>query len=55
MFFFQILHSYNIDRANTENRKTVLFCQNGQHFGNSTLFDLKWADPRSENFGQKKL
>ena len=43
--FFQILYSYNSDRASTKNRKTVLFCQNGQHFGNPTLFDHEEVDP----------
>ena len=38
-----------------KNRKTILFCQKCQHFGSSTLFDLEGVDPRSQNFGQKKL
>ena len=38
-----------------KNRKTVLFCQNGQHFGYSTLFDHEGVDPRSQNSGQKKF
>ena len=38
-----------------KNRKAVLFCQNGQHFGNTTLFDLEGVDPWSQNVGQKKF
>ena len=53
--FFQILHSYNSDRASTEKPLTVLFCQIGKHLGNSTLFDLEGVDPRSQNFGQEKF
>ena len=34
-----------------KNRKTVLFCENGQYFGNFTLFDLEGVDPRSPKIG----
>ena len=30
-----------------KNKKTVLFYQNGQNFGNSTFFNLEGIDPRS--------
>ena len=48
IFFIAII----VTELARKNRKTALFCQNGQQFGNSTLFDLEGVDPRSQNFGQ---
>ena len=54
-FFFRFFLAIIVTKLARKNRKTVLFCQNGQHFGNSTLFDHEGADPQCQNFGQKKL
>ena len=53
--FFRFFIAIIVTELARKNRKTILFCQKGQHFGNSTLFDLEGVDPRSQNFGQKKL
>ena len=55
MLFFRFFIAIIVTELARKNRKTVLFCQNDQHFGNSTLFDLGGVDPRSQNFGQKKF
>ena len=55
MFFFRFFIAIIVTELAQKNRKTVLFCQNGIFFLNSTLFDLEGVDPRSQNFGQKKF
>ena len=55
MFFFRFFIAIIVTELARKKRKTILFCQNGQHFGNSTLFDLEGVDPQSQIFGQKKF
>ena len=50
MFFF-ILYGYNSDRASEEKPKD--FCQNGQHFGNSTIFDLEGVRHVAKGSGRR--
>ena len=52
---FQILHSYNSDRASTEKPEDCSFLSKWLTFLKFDPFDLEGVDPRSQNFGQKKF
>ena len=53
MFFSRFFIAIIVTELARKYLKTVLFCQNGQPCGNSTLFELEGVNPRSQNFGQK--
>ena len=41
MFFFRFFIAIIVTELARKNRRAVLFCQNGQHFGNSTFLTMK--------------